>query len=932
MNLDESALISRSAGDSRSRRLSRAAFSRGFLTVLYVVSFGAFFSFAQDNFPPVISKVEVWVDGLSNGESMENLISLEEGDPFSLKTVSENIKQIYRTGLFSDIQVLKSGDERVQVRFMLTRKLVLRKVQLQGNTGVSRRKLKDSLFSLRADMYFSSEKLNRAVEEVKRVLKREGYFQPDIEATYQRIENAPEVDVILRVNAGERFAVDAIRFQGNGIIPEEGLRQKMKSRIGDLYIPDRLERDLSELRKIYEAMGYRRVEVDLAAEEFNNQSQRVSLTLKITPNEKIDIVIKGADVPAQLVQQIWEERIFEEWGLSEGEARILSYLRDKGFILASVKSSIERADSEIKVIHEISPGLNYKIQEVRFEGNSRFTTQQLRDELAIPRRSLFFPVIDGKRAFELPQQIRRLYETQGYLDVEVNLTFMIEKKTAVAMFFIREGEQQKVKEIAFSGVKLFATETLRSEISLVEGGPFFAPAVQRDAQRIETFYLNQGVRGTRIAPRAEEIGGRLFRVNFDIQEGHRVKIKSVVITGNISTRRSTIQREIKIKAGEDANTGLIMASKSNLEKLGIFSEVKVEEILVSKEEENLVFTVREGEKNYVGLGVGLETRDAPFTSTVLETNLSLRGTAEFMRTNVLGRAASLSFVGQFSLQEKRAVVSWQEPYFLFNFPIETYFNAWIEARDRISFDYEGEGVSLTGIRPILEDLTLLMTMRYARTTLTNLEVSPSEIDREFSAYSITSASASFIREKRNDAFNPGKGYFASVVFEYAFPLFDTESDFTKTVFKYQHFLPLFPRVTLGSTFRLGLGSGQIPIHERFFAGGSYSFRGERFDELGPKDPTSGNPVGGKAIALFNFDLTFPVVASLKNLSGAVFFDAGNVFVDRRDLDLGELECALGFGARYRTPIGPVRLELGWNLTNPERRGKALIFVTIGNVF
>jgi outer membrane translocation and assembly module TamA len=141
-----------------------------------------------------------------------------------------------------------------------------------------------------------------------------------------------------------------------------------------------------------------------------------------------------------------------------------------------------------------------------------------------------------------------------------------------------------------------------------------------------------------------------------------------------------------------------------------------------------------------------------------------------------------------------------------------------------------------------------------------------------------------------------------------------------------------PRLLFGGTFRLGLGMGKMPIHERFFAGGSNSFRGAEFDELGPKDSKSGVPVGGKALILFNFDLSFPVLSSLPNFSGLVFYDIGNVFYNRSDVDLSDLQHAIGLGVRYRTPLGPVRLELGWNLTDPERRGHPVAFITLGNIF
>jgi outer membrane protein insertion porin family len=179
-----------------------------------------------------------------------------------------------------------------------------------------------------------------------------------------------------------------------------------------------------------------------------------------------------------------------------------------------------------------------------------------------------------------------------------------------------------------------------------------------------------------------------------------------------------------------------------------------------------------------------------------------------------------------------------------------------------------------------------------------------------------------------------KGAFFSLALERAYPLFKAESNYLKSFIKYQHFIPVFSRVVFSATSRLGLGGGRmpIPIHERFFGGGSNSFRGARFDELGPKDPRSLKPVGGEALLLLNFELTFPLLPAINDLSGAVFYDKGDVFEELSGFRLNSLQDAAGFGIRYRTPLGPVRLEVGWNLDAPEGKRKALAFITIGNVF
>jgi len=102
--------------------------------------------------------------------------------------------------------------------------------------------------------------------------------------------------------------------------------------------------------------------------------------------------------------------------------------------------------------------------------------------------------------------------------------------------------------------------------------------------------------------------------------------------------------------------------------------------------------------------------------------------------------------------------------------------------------------------------------------------------------------------------------------------------------------------------------------------------------LGPKDYTSSKPIGGKALVLLNFELTFPLLSALKDFSGVLFYDKGSVFEETKDYNLAGLEDALGFGIRYRTPLGPVRLELGWNFDAPKEERKFLAFISIGNVF
>ncbi|MGB8952324.1 MAG: POTRA domain-containing protein [Candidatus Aminicenantales bacterium] len=912
------------------RKFGRDSKSVLLIFLLCVLS-GYALSLSEGSPLPTVRKVSVLVDGDPAPQEWRELISIQEGDAYSLKKLDDILKQIYKTGLFSDIQIQKEGQEDVRLTFLLNRKLLTGKIQFQGEITISRRKLEENLYSLRPDSVFSSDKLTRAAEELKETLRRNGYFNSQIQMWTESNLKKASVDVFVKISSGRRFLIDRIDFIGETSVSADQLREKMESRKGTLFIPLKLDRDVARLREFYNSLGYTRAEIEVTNRVFQEEEGRVSLTITVRLNERIHIKIQGALIPEELLRPIWEERIFEEWGLVQGEARILAFLRKKGYIFAAVNSSIERAPGEILAVYEVNPGHKYRIHDVAFEGLQYFSSAALKKELGASQNIPLLRKIDEEKIFEIPLKIKKYYEVHGFIDTQVELNFRKEETRMMAIFHIKEGPQQRIKTIAFQGAELLTPAVLLSKITSVEEGPYFQPFVQRDIERLEIFYLNQGVRGTKITARVEEVEENLFSVLFDIREGRKLKIDRIVITGNAVTRKSTIVRELQIHEGDWAHYDRIMESRRGLERLGIFSEVKLEEIPVSSEAENLVISLREGERNYVGLGVGLETKGEPHTFAIWDNVIRPRGTVEFIRSNIFGRASQFSLITQFSLKEKIGVVSWEEPYF-FGIRMPTYLNAWLEREERVSYGYDQRGTSLSGVKSFPGGLTLMTTFRWTSTTLYFLEIAESEVDRQHFPFSTTSLSESFILDRRDDAFNPEKGYFLSFVVEWAYPLFKVESDYLKTFFKYQHFYPLFTNLDFFTTVRIGLGRGRMPIHERFFAGGSNSFRGMEFDKLGPKDPNSQMPVGGKALLLFNFELRFPLFSAVEDLSAAIFYDVGNVFTKRKDIRLTGLRDAVGLGIRYRTPLGPLRFDLGWNLDSRKGERRFVAFITIGNVF
>ncbi|MFQ6070142.1 MAG: outer membrane protein assembly factor BamA [Candidatus Aminicenantales bacterium] len=878
---------------------------------------------------PLIAEIEVKVDGFEEKDVRE-MISIREGERLSLKKINEVVKFIYKTGAFSDIKVLKKGEDQVKLTFLLTKKLITRRISFLTDRKVPLRKVKSSLYSLQENSPFSERSLERAREEIKEVLRREGYLHPEIKASYE-VTRLSSVNVLFEINAGRRYTIEDIDFVGETIFSEKRLRREMRSKEGEVYIPALIEEDVARLVRMYRQKGYERAEVEVESSNFDEEEMGIFLSLRIEPHERFEIEVKGAEVPLDLLGPIWEEDVFEEWALEEGEARIVSYLRKKGYLFSKVNSSIKRTESVIKVMYAVKRGESYRIKDIEFKGLNYFSPSELKKELEVRKKMPFLSWVGGERIFELPREIEALYKTHGFPQTRVDLNFEKKGRSVKAIFSIEEGVQEKIGNIAIEGNDLFDEDELLGRIETRVGGPFFQATVNKDEEKLENFYFNQGFRGTEVTARTEKMLGNLVSVRFSVTEGERVKIEKIIITGNIVTKRRTILREMRIKEGDYASLDKILDTKRRLERLGIFSELRIEEVPLGSQKENLVISVREGQRNYIGLGLGLETMSEPYSFAIWNSVIRPRATAEYIRSNVLGSGSQLSLVGQLSTREKRVVLSWEQPYF-FGLPWQTYLNAWIENEVRTSFTYERRGASLTAIRNTAENLVLITTTRWVRTNLLNLQISESKVDRQHSPFSAFSLSGSFIWDRRDDPFNPEKGSFLSLVAEWAYPLFGAQSDYLKNFLKFQHFLPLLSRISMSATFRLGLATGKVPIHERFFAGGSNSFRGETFDMLGPRDPQSDMPRGGKALVLANFELVFPLSSKYRDLFGAFFYDMGNVFPEIRDISISFIQHALGAGIRYRTPLGPVRLDFGVNLSNPERKGKILVFITIGNVF
>jgi outer membrane protein assembly factor BamA len=348
-----------------------------------------------------------------------------------------------------------------------------------------------------------------------------------------------------------------------------------------------------------------------------------------------------------------------------------------------------------------------------------------------------------------------------------------------------------------------------------------------------------------------------------------------------------------------------------------------------------------------------------------------RGTLEITHINLFGwgknekgldRALSLQFRG--GLKEQRFQATYREPR-LFNWEYEGFGTVFIEKAQRRFYDANQVDFTLQVVKrlstrdgllnplgsPSQSTKSLLFTASYDTVNLRDIKFNP--VLRRFpeveGIIQIAQLGTSFVGDWRDDAIDPRRGPFTTTTFEVANRKWGSEVNFTSFFTQTNLYRP-FPNggnvddpegiPVLAFAKRIGWnqpygGDTELPISERYFAGGSTTLRGFDLDEAGP-------PGGGQLMTIFNLEYRVPFkFLPIRRLGGAAFYDTGNVFERAVDFSFSDFTHSVGGGLRYQTPLGPVRLDFGINLTPKLRvqsNGTLLreerfqVFFTLGQAF
>jgi outer membrane protein insertion porin family len=902
-------------------------------------------------------------------------LPLEIGKPFDFPAERESLRDLYRLGDYSDIRVsAASVGGGLRVDFIVRRNFFNNVIRIEGLKEPPSEPAAIASLRLVLGEPFRDSSVREAVDRLSSALHEDGLFQAKITWALTPHEDTRQMDVTVTVDPGLRARVGDINIQNHTPYPDSELLQRSKITNKNEMTSARLSRGADRLRKFLVNQGYLGASAHFAPQTYDPQSNSVPLMLSVETGPQVSIEISGARLSKgkqRKLLPIFAEGAVDEDLLQEGRRNIRDYLQSQGYFDADVQVSSTSGEKPVaRVIHyDITRGDRFRLAGISFDGNKYFSGDLLSRRLLLQTASF---ASNGRFSQQLlradTDSVRGVYLANGFRDAQVTSTiddrYRDKKNNLFVAFHVVEGAQTRIAGLQIDGNSAISTDALLAVTGSTEGEPYSEAGVASDRNNILALYYNEGF------PEAsfhDDVvpgdGPTEVRVTYHVSEGKRIDVAAVLLTGYQYTRPGIVRRQVAIQAGGPLREGDVAKTQRQLYNLGVFSRVQIaaQNPDGTDPDKTVVVEAQEGQRYTIGYGFGFEVQRIaggsknPGGTTI---GASPRGIFEIARNNMFGRAQTLSFRARASTLGYRAALGYTADNFLADRHLSLQLTAFADKTQDIntftSTRLEGSAQLVHKISP---SSSLLYRYFYRRVEASDLvsTISPEQIPLLSQPTLVSGFGVTYARDRRDDPGNTTRGTFNTIDVSDAIEALGSGASFFRGYFQNSSFHTFGRAFVFARSFRFGVelpygdtvegnqpfnpdqctapppefSPPVIPLPERFFAGGGTSLRGFGLNQAGPRDPCTGFPVGGLALLIFNQELRFPMKLPIvgTRLGGTVFYDGGNVYSDINHIsfawkspsitDLNYFSHTVGFGLRYPTPIGPVRVDFGYQL-NPAR--------------
>lgn len=897
---------------------------------------------------------------LAPPEIEQALASLKPGAPLAMADVRTAIERLYAGGRYQNIVVdAQDTGAGVALSFQVVPARFVRNVAVLGVEEPPSKGQLVNATKLQLGEQFHGGRGRQSVENLLEVLRSNGFYLAKVTP-----EEAPapiqQVDVTFQADTGKRAKFSPPVIKGNTNKPIEEIigATRWKRLFGLLgwkeVTENRTQQGLDRIRRSYQKKEYLMAKVTLDQMEYRPAENVVVPVISIDSGPKVVVRTTGAKISKGRLRDlvpIYQEQTVDKDLLMEGKRELTEYLQGKGYFEAQVDFDMSKTPQQEELIeYSIFPGDRHKLVAVIISGNKYFSEETLRERMyTMPASLLRFRYGRFSRDYlrRDANAIRALYQSNGFRDVEVTTRDeddYLGKLNEVAVFLeVKEGPQWFVSSLNIDGVDAVTAEDLRTMVQSSEGQPFSDASVATDQDTILNYFFNNGYPNatfeTNITPGPEP---QRVALRYTVTTGERQFVRDVLISGFDTTDEGLIRERIRnLNPGDPLSQSSMIESQRRLYDLGIFA--RVDTALQNPEGDTdhkyVLYRLEEARRYSVTGGFGAQIarigRGNPlFTTPAGASGFSPRISFGLSRSNFLGLGHTVGFQGRLANIQRRGLVSYLAPQFKGNDRLNLTFTAlYDDSRDIQTFNSRKVESAIQLAQRLTKANTLQYRFTYRRVTVSELKITPSLVPLFAQNIQLGSLSSTFIQDRRDDSADPRRGVYNTLDGAFASnPFGSSKTTFTRflgrnaTYHRLRRDLVLARSLSIGAIDRIS--TQDVPLPERFFGGGATSHRGFNENQAGPRDLLTGFPIGGKALLVNNTELRFPLIGD--DIGGVLFHDAGNIYSNLNSLsfrfkqrnleDFNYMVHAVGFGIRYRTPVGPIRLDLAYSINSPQFMG------------
>lgn len=924
-----------------------------------------------------IVSVEYSPADILHPEDLAEIQVLKPGSPLRAEDVGAAVDRLFATGRFEDIVAeAEPSTGGVIVRFVTTPARFVGGVSVEGKISIppSRGEVA-SAARLQLGMPFQEEDLKRATDRINRLFTSNGLYEAQVTPDLQRVGSSQEVLVTFRVRAGKRAKYAEPTISDETKLSEGTILRATGWRVPIIHFwrkvtDSRTRKGIQGILSKYQGQDRLMAQVELEKLDYDATRRRVHPQLKINAGPRVKVRAVEAKVSKRVLRRyvpVYQERTVDNDLLVEGARNLRDYFQSKGYYDVDVDFRTRPVVNDEQTIeYVIAQGQRYKMEHLAITGRKYFSEDDLRERMFMTPATFTMRRGRYSEAFRKKDEenIANLYKANGFRDVKV--TSLVDRNyggqtgEVGVTVQIEEGPQWTVDSVTINGIQQGNKEELASNLASLSDQPFSEVNMAADRSMVLTWYYSRGFPAADFKAAWQLVGPQRVSITYDVSEGERQYVREILTTGLKTTRKHLVDKRITLRAGDPLSPIEQSEIQRRFYDMGVFARVDtaIENPEGETDHKYILYNFEEANRYTLAAGFGAQIArfGTPSSSSLASpggsTGFSPQASLNLSRLNFLGLGHTVSLRGIFSNLQKRGSINYLAPRFQDvdgrNVTVSLLYDNSTDVR---TFASRRQEASVQMSQRLSKATTVLGRLAYRRVSVSDVVIPVLLVPQLVQPVRLGIFSGNLAQDRRDNPGNPQRGVYNTADLGIATKLLGSQRSFARILLRNATYHRLTRNTVLARQTQFGWISPfsapegltdeqSVPLPERFFGGGAESLRAFPYNQAGPRDigqplvrggvasqPT-GFPLGGNALLFNNTELRFPLLGP--NIGGVLFHDMGNVYskisdlsfrVTQRDLnDFNYMVHAVGFGVRYRTPVGPIRGDIAYSINPPSYLG------------